>query len=75
MSLLCIDDEWTTGNYVQFGGDGFEGNLDEARLWRVPLQRSKFNNHTLFPDAINGNSYTASTADLLFRLDFVRQYT
>jgi hypothetical protein len=39
-------------------------------LWTVPLQRSKFENHTLFPDAINGNSYTASTADLIFRLDF-----
>jgi hypothetical protein len=39
-------------------------------LWKVPLQRSKFNNHVLFPDATNGNSYTASTEDLLFRLDF-----
>ena len=70
MSLVCTDDEWTSGSYVQIGGDGFEGNLDEVRLWRVPLQRSKFNNHTLFPDSINGNSYTASTSDLLFRLDF-----
>jgi len=44
--------------------------IDEFRLWKTPLLRSKFENHTLFPDAINGNSYTASTADLIFRLDF-----
>ena len=70
MSLLTSDNQWETGSYLQIGGNGFEGNVDEVRLWTVPLQRSKFENHTLFPDAINGNSYTASTADLLFRLDF-----
>ena len=70
MSLLTSDTQWTTGSSLQIGGNGFEGNVDEVRLWTVPLQRSKFENHTLFPDAINGNSYTASTADLLFRLDF-----
>ncbi len=70
MSLLTEDAEWTSGSSLQIGGNGFEGNVDEFRLWEVPLQRSKFENHTLFPDAINGNSYTASTADLIFRLDF-----
>ncbi len=70
MSLLTSDTQWETGSTLQIGGNGFEGNVDEVRLWTVPLQRSKFENHTLFPDAINGNSYTASTADLLFRLDF-----
>ena len=70
MSIQTDDTQWETGSYLQIGGNGFEGNLDEVRLWRVPLQRSKFENHTLFPDAINGNSYTASTADLVFRLDF-----
>jgi hypothetical protein len=39
-------------------------------LWRIPLQDSKFENHTLFPDAINGNSISSSTEDLMFRLDF-----
>lgn len=70
MSIQTDDTQWETGSYLQIGGNGFEGNLDEVRLWRVPLQRSKFENHTLFPDAINGNSYTASTSDLVFRLDF-----
>ena len=70
MSILTSDSEWESGSSLQIGGNGFEGNVDEVRLWEVPLQRSKFENHTLFPDAINGNSYTASTADLVFRLDF-----
>ncbi len=70
MSLFCIDSQWETGSTLQIGGNGYEGNVDEFRLWRVPLQKSKFNNHTLFPDSINGNSYTASTSDLIFRLDF-----
>jgi hypothetical protein len=70
MSLLTSDNQWESGSSLQIGGNGFEGNVDEVRLWTVPLQRSKFENHTLFPDAINGNSYTSSTTDLLFRLDF-----
>jgi len=60
---------WTSGSELVIGND-YNGMLDEFRLWRVPLQPSKFENHTLFPDAINGNSYTSSTEDLLFRLDF-----
>ena len=70
MSLATDDTQWETGSYLQIGGNGFDGNLDEFRLWKTPLQRSKFENHSLFPDAINGNSFTASTADLVFRLDF-----
>lgn len=69
MSLLSQGGPWETGSVVTIGND-FSGALDEVRLWKVPLQTSKFENHTLFPDAINGNSYTASTSDLLFRLDF-----
>ena len=67
-SIVTSPSEWSTGSLV-IGGD-FSGSVDELRLWRVPLEISKFQNHTLFPDAINGNSYTASTADLMFRLDF-----
>ena len=72
MSILYNDNQWETGSTqnLVLGGNGYEGNIDEFRLWTVPLQRSKFDNHTLFPDAINGNSYTASTSDLIFRLDF-----
>jgi hypothetical protein len=72
MSILYNDNQWDTGSTSNLvvGGDGYSGELDEFRLWKVPLERSKFDNHVKFPDAINGNSYTASTADLLFRLDF-----
>ena len=69
MSFVAETVYWNTGSALSIGND-FDGNLDEFRLWRVPLQPSKLENHTLHPDAINGNSYTASTADLLFRLDF-----
>lgn len=67
-SIISTFASWDTGS-LQIGGN-FSGSVDEFRLWRVPLEKSKFENHTLFPDAINGNSYTASTADLMFRLDF-----
>jgi hypothetical protein len=69
MSFVSTKECWESGSYLSIGND-FIGNLDEFRLWKVPLQPSKFENHTLHPDAINGNSYTASTADLMFRLDF-----
>lgn len=67
-SLISSETPWGTGS-LTIGGN-FSGSIDEFRLWRVPLEKSKYQNHTLFPDAINGNSYTASTADLMFRLDF-----
>ena len=69
MSFVSTKECWESGSYLSIGND-FIGNLDEFRLWKVPLQPSKFENHALHPDAINGNSYTASTADMLFRLDF-----
>ena len=69
MSFESSKSPWISGSTLSIGND-FSGDLDEVRLWRVPLQPSKFENHTLHPDAINGNSYTASTADLMFRLDF-----
>ena len=69
MSLLTSVSPWLSGSDLKIGNN-FIGDLDEFRLWSVPLQPSKFENHTLHPDAINGNSYTASTADLMFRLDF-----
>jgi hypothetical protein len=69
MSFASTKECWESGSYLSIGNN-FSGSLDEFRLWSVPLQPSKFENHTLHPDAINGNSYTASTADMLFRLDF-----
>jgi len=51
-------------------GDGFIGNIDEFRLWKVPLDKDRFNNHTLSPDSIDGNQFKSSTIDLIFRMDF-----
>jgi hypothetical protein len=69
LSIVTSATPWESGSYISIGND-FDGNVDEIRLWRIPLQDSKFENHTLFPDAINGNSISSSTEDLMFRLDF-----
>ena len=69
LSIVTSEVPWESGSYISIGND-FDGNIDEVRLWRIPLQDSKFENHTLFPDAINGNSISSSTEDLMFRLDF-----
>ena len=69
MSLLADTAAWESGSEIIIGND-FKGELDEVRLWRTPLQTSKIDNHSLFPDAINGNSISASTEDLMLRLDF-----
>jgi hypothetical protein len=68
-SITAANSIWENSSNISIGND-FNGNLDEVRLWRIPLQESKFENHTLFPDAINGNSISSSTVDLMFRLDF-----
>ena len=60
---------WDSGSTILVGND-FSGALDEVRLWTEPLSMSKFENHALFPDSINGNRYDSSTEDLLLRLDF-----
>ena len=70
MSILGATNIWEDGTSLTIGGNGYDGNLDEFRLWNTPLQVSKFKNHTLFPDAINGNHISASSDDLLFRMDF-----
>jgi len=70
MSIITEDTQWETGSFIHIGSDKFVGNVDEVRLWTEPLSRSKFENHTLFPDAINGNQFNSSTEHLLFRLDF-----
>ena len=68
-SITASNEIWESGSYISIGNE-FSGELDEVRLWKIPLQYSKFENHTLFPDSINGNSVSASTEDLMFRLDF-----
>lgn len=51
-------------------GQGFVGTIDEFRLWNSALSESRVDNHTLLPDAIDGNFVSASTDDLLVRFDF-----
>ena len=59
---------WGSGSlYI---GEGLTGSLDEFRLWRTPLLEANIDNHTLLPDAIDGSHISASSHDLLFRLDF-----
>ena len=68
-SITLTTSNWESGSELKVGG-GLSGSMDEFRLWRVALNEQSIENHTLMPDAIDGNSYTASTEDLLFRLDF-----
>lgn len=63
--------DWVSGSNITIG-TSYSGKLDEFRLWSIPLQVARLQEHALFPDSISGNSFTASTADLLFRLDFER---
>ena len=51
---------------------GFKGHLEEFRLWTTNLSEGVFDNHVIMPEAINGNYVSASTDDLLLRLDFER---
>lgn len=60
---------WHHGTEIEFG-TSFDGRLDEFRLWNIALEESKITNHTLLPDAINGNHVSSSTEDLILRLDF-----
>ena len=46
------------------------GSIDEFRYWTTPLSESRMDNHTLMPDAIDGNHHSSSTEDLIYRLDF-----
>jgi hypothetical protein len=69
MSFRTDSRFWDSGSQIIIGND-FIGEMDEVRLWTEPLSRSKFENHALFPDAINGNRLESSTEDLLLRLDF-----
>ena len=69
LSLPIGSTTWKSGS-ILYVGEGLTGSLDEFRLWRTPLSESRIDNHTLLPDAIDGSHISASTVDLLFRLDF-----
>jgi hypothetical protein len=61
---------WTSGSEIKIGGNTLTASIDEFRLWRTPLSESRIDNHTLLPDAIDGNHISASTTDLIVRTDF-----
>ena len=68
-SISFVGSNWEDGSTIRFGGN-YIGSLDEFRLWSTPLDKERFFEHVSFPEMINGNSYTSSTDDLYFRLDF-----
>ena len=69
-SITSASLDWEFGDEIRIGGLSFTGSVDEIRLWKTPLSQSLLDNHTLLPDAINGNHISSSTEDLLFRNDF-----
>lgn len=66
---ISNDVSWDSGSHI-FIGNGFNGSVDEFRLWKNPLSEESMDNHTLLPDSIVGNSYTGSTEELYLRFDF-----
>ena len=68
-SLTTTTKAWTSGSEFHVG-QTLTGSVDEIRLWRTALDENKIDNHTLLPDAIDGNHISASTTDLIFRNDF-----
>jgi len=62
ITAWCADVDIKVGN--------FNGELDEFRLWKEPLQPSIFDLHILGSELIVGNTMKSSTEDLLLRLDF-----
>mgnify|MGYP005746414549 CR=1 FL=1 len=61
---------WELDNELTIGGSTMTGSIDELRYWTTALSESRIDNHTLMPDAIDGNHHSSSTEDLLLRLDF-----
>lgn len=70
ITLSAPSASWESGSSVFVGGTTFTGSVDEIRLWNVALDELVIENHTLLPDAINGNHSSASSEDLIFRNDF-----
>ena len=72
LSLSVGSTSWKSGSELTIGGTQpyFTGSIDEFRLWTSALSESRIDNHTLIPDAIDGNHISASTMDLIFRNDF-----
>jgi hypothetical protein len=61
---------WELDTELTLGGSTMSGSIDEFRYWTTALSESRIDNHTLLPDAIDGNHHSSSTEDLVLRLDF-----
>ena len=59
---------WENGSQIVIGG--FNGELDDVKIWKSALSSSLFDIHLLDSEATIGNNIYASTDDLLLRLDF-----
>ena len=70
VTLSAPSSSWETGTSIFIGDTTFTGSVDEIRLWNTALNELVIENHTLLPDAINGNHSSASSEDLIFRNDF-----
>ena len=70
VTLSAPSSSWESGTSIFIGDTTFTGSVDEVRLWNTALNELVIENHTLLPDAINGNHSSASSEDLLFRNDF-----
>lgn len=70
ITLTTLSSDWETSGSIQIGGSTLNASIDEIRLWSTPLIETVIENHTLVPDAINGNHNSASSEDLIFRNDF-----
>jgi len=71
VSLSTGGHNYEDGSILRIGNNqSYSGSLDEFRLWSEPLDKDVFYQHVAFPEMLNGNSITASTSDLYFRLDF-----
>lgn len=59
---------WESGSQIVIGG--FTGELDDVKIWKSALSSSLFDIHLLDSENMIGNYISASTDDLLIRLDF-----
>ena len=48
---------WELDNQLTIGGSNMSGSIDELRYWTTALSESRIDNHTLMPDAIDGNHH------------------
>ena len=64
----AANNAWESGSHIYIGG--FKGELDEVKIWKSALSASLFDIHLLDSENMIGNYISASTEDLLIRLDF-----